>query len=279
MPNSPQLITSISLQSLNLAINTELRLVICLSCQTAFTTEGIYTHLAKIHQVVWTNGLKDELKQVCFLHKVPDKTYPILLPNKLYHAFDGLMLHDTLGCPLCFQNGAKRSLQNHMRLSHPNATMPKVLISCLGQYLNKSSTKLLLRVDKQQQLQSTEEPGHIEGPRHPQASNEMVPTLPTPHNLQDFRAFHQQSRDLTKATAPNTRFVSSFLQRTGWYDHVQPYPIPMLRNLVVLPGPTEFPAMIVAIRSYFDVGNDLLDIRKTPELVLQRLNSDNPQKE
>lgn len=255
-----QLITNKYLESLNLAVNTELGLVICLPCGAAYTGEGTFTHLSKIHDVVLGgDGMKEKLKKSFLQFEIPEKVYPELPPTQLYRAFDGLGVVKTLGCPLCFQNGSQKTLQNHMRDCHPDSTVPRRFEDCFGQYINKSSTKVLLRVQVEQSRLAREEP--TTGP------------------LKEFMVFHGKERDLTKATAPNARFISTFLQRTGWYDHVQPYSIPMIHGLVGLPGPSEFAAVIGAIEKYFEDGNELLDFKKTPELVLQRLNSDNPQTE
>lgn len=282
MPNTTQMITSTALESLSIAINIELGLVICLPCKTAFTTEGIYYHLGKAHQQsrgALTQDVKDGLKEAFTSYRVPDKQYPVLPSNRLYPAFDGLLIHETLGCHLCFQNGGRRNILNHMRDSHPNATIPKDFVHCLGQYVNKGSTKILLRVQKpQEQVQQPQQQQQkqLHGASSDQGAQST--TLPEVDYLQEFQAFHEQSRDLTKATALHARFVSPFLTRTEWYDHVQSYPIPMLQNLVAMPGPSEFTSVIAAIRGYFDEGIELLNIKRTPELVLQRLSSDDPEK-
>jgi hypothetical protein len=105
---------------------------------------------------------------------------------------------------------------------------------------------------------------------------------PTPSSetglLDTFTAFHQSQALATQVTAPNNRFISPFLTRTQWHVHIEGYLPEELRSLVSMPK-DEYVEVVSAIRTYFDAANDLLHTSKTPDLVLQMLNSEDPDAE
>ncbi|KAJ6562794.1 hypothetical protein DFH09DRAFT_1478863 [Mycena vulgaris] len=83
------------------------------------------------------------------------------------------------------------------------------------------------------------------------------------------------------ANLPNARMISPWLMlmRTGWHEHVQPFKdeIPELRHLVSMPSPGDkMYCLHDRVKEYLTNAMVLLDA--TDELVLQHLNSPDPDK-
>ncbi|KAJ7806217.1 hypothetical protein B0H13DRAFT_1929723 [Mycena leptocephala] len=77
---------------------------------------------------------------------------------------------------------------------------------------------------------------------------------------------------------PNSRMINPWLLRNGWHEHLHPYREhdEELRQLASVPADDEFPFLHEAVASYFWTATDL--IKGTNEVVLQRLNSADPDK-
>ncbi|KAJ7922259.1 hypothetical protein B0H13DRAFT_2411755 [Mycena leptocephala] len=77
---------------------------------------------------------------------------------------------------------------------------------------------------------------------------------------------------------PNPRMITPWLLRNGWAEHLHPYREhdEELRELASLPSEEEFPILQEVVAAYFWKATKL--IKKTHEVVLQRLNSADPDK-
>ncbi|KAJ6613864.1 hypothetical protein B0H10DRAFT_2221834 [Mycena sp. CBHHK59/15] len=78
---------------------------------------------------------------------------------------------------------------------------------------------------------------------------------------------------------PNARMISPWLMRTGWHEHILPYidNVAKLCDLVAMPKDNKFPELHMKVKEYFHQATIQLDAMD--ELVHQRLNSANPDKE
>ena len=186
---------------------------------------------------------------------MPKDKYPDYPANQLYTAFEGLALTESFACPVCYYTAGERWLKQHMAAEHSHIPLPAQFTSCLGQILNKGAANTILRVVQPQALPPT-----------PSSAAEP---------LDAFTAFHQSQALAAQVTAPNNRFISPFLTRTNWHVHIQDYDAEELCSLVSMPK-DEYIEVTTAIHSYFAVANNYLDTAKTPELVLQKLNSEDP---
>jgi hypothetical protein len=85
-------------------------------------------------------------------------------------------------------------------------------------------------------------------------------------------------KDFRPEELPNPRMITPWLLRNGWHEHLHPYQEhnEELRQLASVPADDEFPFLHVAVASYFWTATKL--IKKTNEVVLQRLNSADPDK-
>lgn len=125
---------------------------------------------------------------------------------------------------------------------------------------------------------------------HPlQSSNLPFPIpssiFPTPISSADqvkmLRSFQQTFTDLRKrrSIVPNARFISPFLLRTRWHELVSAIEdISELCILVAKPDTKDHPDLVATLQEYFGFCNSLLDQKVTNLLVLQQLNSDDPDK-
>jgi hypothetical protein len=85
-------------------------------------------------------------------------------------------------------------------------------------------------------------------------------------------------KDFHPEELPNSRMIPPSLLRNGWHEHLHPYREhdEELRQLASVPADDKFPLLHEAVASYFWTATDL--IKKTNEVVLQRLNSADPDK-
>jgi hypothetical protein len=110
---------------------------------------------------------------------------------------------------------------------------------------------------------------------------QVIPRQAAPPNPDDLEAERlwkavkeadkqDQQRDI------NARQVTPFLLTTRWHEHVQGYNTAELVALVTHPKREEFPGLLHAAKHLFEGATQLID--ETPELILQILNSADPDK-
>lgn len=94
--------------------------------------------------------------------------------------------------------------------------------------------------------------------------------------LRDFQQTFIKLRNM-RSTIPNARFISPFLLRTRWHELVSTTEdVTELRALVAKPDANDHPELLTTLQGYFRFCDSLLDQRVTNLLVLQQLNSDDP---
>lgn len=171
-------------------------------------------------------------------------------------AYSGLTVVDNVfGCSLCPNTGSEKAVRAHIKKAHPGLNTDIIpRLQC--QTLNPGGTKINFRV-------------------HARLPPAISP--PTDSLLDQFHAFDW--RQVTSGALPNSRLISPFLLRSHWHKLVQPYTeqISQLCDLVAMPKDDEFPELQGHIHTYFDRATRLLD--HTEDLVLQRVNSPDPDKE
>jgi hypothetical protein len=237
---------------MSVAINTELKLFVCLACKSSYPSKAMYKHLNKIHKVqkkTINEDSKRTIDSLCIQYDVAENEYPDYAADRVYTAFEGLAVTEYAACPECYSTAGEKWMKQHMAAEHPGVQIPTKFAPCLGQILNKGAAPTILRVVEPQ------------APRTPSPDAEL---------LDVFASFHQSQALATLVTAPDGRFISPFLSRTKWHAHIQGYDAEELCRLVSMPK-DEYEDVVAAIRSYFAAANDLLDGDNTPELVRQKL--------
>ncbi|KAJ7618087.1 hypothetical protein FB45DRAFT_1103529 [Roridomyces roridus] len=245
-----ELITLPELQLLDVSINNRLHLYVC--CKAAYHSANLPAHLQSDEHpgLTVTNEIRDLIADLSVSCNIGSE-YPMHnAPEAPMEAFAGIEITpDLVGCPKCGYTGTKGSVHNHQsRETHHG----KVLLGLDAQKLSRA-TRSFFRV---------KQPSLLPPPANPFLSE-----------LEEF--------DWTKSHSseePNARMVSPFLMYTKWHLEVLPYQdqIEHLRSLVAAPKEEEFEWLAPLVQGYFQYATQLIDA--TDELVLQRLNSHDPDK-
>ncbi|KAJ7211059.1 hypothetical protein B0H12DRAFT_1242619 [Mycena haematopus] len=281
-----------TLDSVGVAINTELNLYICLSCGSAHlhssdVNRGILKHLRSVHSGFGSAAREHIVGRTHGLHIV--KEFPsIELSQTPRIEFSGISIStEHFGCTQCPYAGSQKPVQKHMHDVH-NISKSRPVPGVLTQVLNTGApdAKACIRV-----VAWHPEPV---SPTSPQSSFPLLtPSLhPTPttcspppctqrpnpgktmlDQIMEFDAGEYQPEEL-----PNARMISPWLLRTGWHKLLEPYSEyrDELIDLVSVPKEEEFPALKQAVTAYFRNATSL--IAHTNEVVLQYLNSADPDK-
>jgi hypothetical protein len=249
------LITTPFLSTFSIAINDILSLFICLSCGSGHTTAGLLQHLKKKHSK--TGLTKEDKAQIQMIAESSNisHAYPnITSSNEPPEKYSGLPVHHSAGCPYCpFVNSTTILINQHIKGQHPGLG-GKPQKDVPTQVINRGVTKNLFRVVIPNKVET-------------EISDNPV--------LKEFQDFDWKATEDAQ-TLPNARMISPWLMQTGWHMHTQGHDPQQLCDLVAMPDNDAFPQLHQNITQYFEAATDLLD--DTDELVLQRINTADPEK-
>src|SRR5882757_6351388 len=236
---------------MNIAVNTELRVLCCVICQVALAPDHIFGHMEHVHPGIQVNHSQ-------YWQAVTNMNIPDVLPNTIAggryrKSYEGLAVHDGIGCDFCnFVCGSSEWMKRHHRQMHPSLDSPKQWFSCKMQQLNRGANKTFWQVagDDEELHDHQEAIDRMRKEMEEVTSVELVPQ--------------------------EGRMVSPWLLTTEWHKHVAGHDVPALRKLVEIPkaNDAEMPGLQSAVEAYFEHALTLLDT--TDELILQRLNSPDP---
>ncbi|KAJ7911187.1 hypothetical protein B0H13DRAFT_2328625 [Mycena leptocephala] len=251
------------LRSVSIGFNEDISLFICLSCESAYTTGNIFSHIRSHDAGRLTPDVHQEIL------KIGDgANLEAAYPSWAYEAEEasttprpqiaGIALKQNLeGCPKCAHTGRRNKVIQHMKDKNHGGTP---LVGLFAQVLNSGVTKANIRVTPRPLVEETSD-------------------LPRPKILAEFKEFDWQAH--RNPELPNARMVSAWLMRTRWHEQVLPYRphLAELLQLVAMPDPTEqfLRRLHKSVTQYFQHATEMLDC--TSELVLQMLNSRNPDKD
>jgi hypothetical protein len=266
------LLASKILDTVGVAINTELNLYICLPCGTAHIHSpsvhiGILNHLQHKHSGS-TSEVRSHVIERTHGLEIATEFPSILLTVEARPSFSGIpVVKEQFGCPRCAYAASKTVVQRHLKDVH-NDTRSKGSPGFMTQVLNSGApnAKAHIRV--------------VEKALHPPPLSAIIPTQPHTTGqkisdlVTDFDANTYCAEEL-----PNSRMISPWLLRTGWHKHLEPYRAhdPELIELASVPYDGQFLGLHTAVSKYFLDAGKLID--KTNEVVLQKLNSADPDKE
>lgn len=241
----------------------------CLECKLALTSDNVVNHISTQHRKKGDpripKATSKAIREVAAASQI-GASYPAWSlevesdPTKRRTEMAGLDLKTNLyGCPGCGLTLQRRgAVREHLsKLCRGQRYTENSIVSGLtAQTLNAGFTKVNLRVT----------------PRTPDEASPGVPDL-----LARVQAFDWESR--RPAGIPNARMISPLLMRTRWMIHIAPYhgKEADLRKLVADPTEPELDWVHSVVKAYFADVTVLLDA--TDELVLQKLNSQNPDRE
>jgi hypothetical protein len=137
------------LHKANLAVNTTLQLLICLSCEIGLLEAGLLDHVRRNHKdIQWSQSERQQIKDILATQNLV-KTWPSLQPTEIYPIFGGIKVQNAFGCGYCFETFTKSTLQKHLASAHSG--QPKKEVSCLGQVINRGHSSVILRVHRSSQ--------------------------------------------------------------------------------------------------------------------------------
>jgi hypothetical protein len=253
------IITTPVLRSVSIGVIEALSLFACLTCHNAYTTNNVLSHLGT-HPGRLTPNVKQEILEIGSRSSL-EAVYPSwasegsAIPRP---EIAGVRLKENMeGCPMCAYTAVHDKVVGHMKRDK-HAGEP--LVGLFAQVLNSGATKTNVRVT-------------------PRPSSEKTANGPVPNVLAQFNDFDWRAYRIPEI--PNARMISPWLMRTRWHEQVLLYRphVAELRQLVAMPSPTEqLPQRLhESVKQYFRRATEMLD--HTAELVLQLLNSNNPDKE
>ncbi|KAJ7023529.1 hypothetical protein C8F04DRAFT_927379, partial [Mycena alexandri] len=180
-------------------------------------------------------------------------------------AFSGIHITmDQFGCLHCPYAASEKVVQKHMREKHEDRKGKPSSRLCT-QVLNSGAPGANTRIRGGASTPNPSPPPSTQRPTPAKSLRDLVSNF----DPKDYRA----------EELPNARMISPWLMRNGWHKHLEPYREhdDELIRLASVPSDDEIPGLRKAVASYFTEATNL--IVHTNEVVLQRLNSADPNKD
>ncbi|CAK5264041.1 unnamed protein product [Mycena citricolor] len=260
LAGEPTLIHCKKFETLHLAINTELRLLICNICCSALLPKSVFNHLRTTHKTLLRGLTQAQFLQVCkdqrCLEEWPHIRALTVGPRK---PFAGLaVMTERSVCTECGHLGTPKDVKQHVKI-HGARSQPPILDNCLTQVLNRGGTGYAKKTFWVERIPE-------------QAAQQGSQLLP------NFKRFSSQAAGM-ETEIPNARLISPLLLRTRWHEYIQPHQdsIGLLIELASMPEKDDFPALHSAVLDYFQHATEFLPVTEEP--VLQRINSSDPAKD
>lgn len=243
------------LDTLGIVVNSNLRCLICESCQCALTPIQVQPHLsyshANAHIHIDPKLFESAVKAMDVLSMLPPVPDSGSFPQ-----VQGLKLFQGIGCEFCVKPfGETSGMLKHHRENHSHEPIPRHWRIAFYQQFHPKYARTLFEVVPKTSHQSTTIDDLI--------ANLQEDLLPATSDVVVTRA--------------RPRMISPWLRTTKWHEHVAPFPVAELRALVATPKKEELPGLALSIQFYFARATKLIET--TDELVLQYLNSPDPAKE
>ncbi|KAJ7865473.1 hypothetical protein B0H14DRAFT_3599389 [Mycena olivaceomarginata] len=239
---------------------------------------GILYHLQQEHHP--TDAARNHVIERTHGLTVVDKYPTIDLTVTPRRAFSGIkIIRGQYGCSRCPFAAVKKVVQSHIRDKHKDGG-GKAVAGFVTQVLNSGgqNAKRHIRVFEQSDDLPTSSPIPPLTPTQSGASSPAPPPSSPGKSFWDiFSEFDPKAYRAEELS--NSRLISPWLMRNGRHKLIEPYRdhIDELIQLASVPSKDEFPALHAAISAYFTYACDLIE--HTNEVVLQRLNSADPEKE
>lgn len=241
------------LAHLGLVVNSDLNMLICLSCSSAQRTGGIREHLKRIHkaskvkvtdkdlQLFASVGLRDDWAEISY-------TQSGIAP------YEGLTQVQTMGCPSCSTSGCakvvKKCAATH---SMPGTDFPHVLVQSLNP--NKPSFRVV--------------------------ANVVAPRLMDVDRVGTFLKQVTNIDWIREATLlpQSPRMLNAWLKGSGWADELVGLNIDGLLGLAASPDKQsgEFKGLQAVVLAYATLCTK--EILRLDSNTLKKLNSPDPTKE
>ena len=252
------------LDAINIVLDPDLHALCCNICLVALSPSQVQNHLRNKH-----HGMKFNVD--CFQKLVEAMGIPDVLPlrpvtDEGVPPFKGLKILDGFACGSCpLVLGTTKNMRTHQLMVHPEVENPLWSPCKMQQFNTGGSSRALWRVcNSTTAMLSQSSPQDAPG-------NVIIRDLRRQINL--ATASHGIPQD--------ERVISPWLRFTKWHEHVAGHDSKTLMKLVEIPDKHDMdpwaPGIRNAIETYFNEALALLPV--TEELILQRLNSPDPQSE
>jgi hypothetical protein len=234
-----------------------LNLFICTSCGCALTSSSYRHHLKEREQIKVNAHVKRSIDSIGMDHNICADYPTIDMSAGPVPFMAGLQVQYKYGCPIptCMYTAAKPRIRDHLKKDHQNNNgSPLENVAC--QVLNSGAAPTNIRI-----------------------------TLPKPQDddedsvsQSDFETYDVNT-SITLSAPDDQRLISPWLLRTGFHKYVEGKNTPDLMKLCSMPSPTEdhMSGLQEIVYEYFQSATTLIE--KTDPLILQLLNSSDPQKE
>ncbi|KAJ3539138.1 hypothetical protein NMY22_g4870 [Coprinellus aureogranulatus] len=255
LPND--MATSTWLRHYLLAINTRVKLFSCHECKQLYTSKNIEAHV-KSHRKTLPQGFKKKITEIVQKMGIIDH-YPILSKTEEIMELGGVEVQLEYGCPECAKAGTEVGVTQHIYDNHPGKGLKPV--SNVGtQVMNKGAARTKYRIRR------------FSEQSQPPAQEECSA------KAEWKKTFCNSYRNVfTTARAPsNARYVSPWLQHTGWAAITDDKEVQPFVDLVASPekkGPLGWVHNLVD--DYMEAATKLLQV--TSNQTKQRLNSSEPE--
>ena len=256
--SDPHLIHHPYLDSLNQVVNAEFCFLVCQLCREAVVTSTLKSHLANKHTELSSAYMHKQMQRIEAEHSLSSSLPSISGPRSIVH---GLRLCDALACGYCptVMLGSKNMREHHQK-HHQDQPVPKNWWSCKAQRMKAEGagsqcTLWEVVINSEEEL----------------SEGEVI--------LADL--MKDLDKQLENVQAPTDHWlVSPWLRSTHWHEYVAALDsnTERLHRWVALPHVDEidFQELSSIVECYFQEAVALIDT--TDELVLQWLNSPDPQK-
>ncbi|KAJ6453407.1 hypothetical protein C8R45DRAFT_945244 [Mycena sanguinolenta] len=200
-----------------------------------------------------SEAVKQRIRELVEHCDIPD-SYEDFQPTIAPRAVASLVpvVDNMYGCPHCPVTGGLKYVRTHLE-KNPHPAEPKLppIEGLRAQVVNKMNFRVAARTAC--------------------LPESVVPSLGDQMSGFDWR------QEPGLATT-NARLISPFLNRTKWHEIREPYSdhLPELIALAAFPSDDDSPKLVPLVREYFRYADSLFE--HTEELVLQRLNTHNPDK-
>lgn len=237
---------------MNVVVNKVMNVIICTVCQTVVIAQHVVSHLNG-HDRSLDKGTKAALNHHVVSLGIQANLPP--LPTNVISAVEGLPVEIAYYCPDCSSCfPARETFRKHYK-AHGPFDDTKTQTRGPAQHFNNALGRVYFRVTD-----------------NPSSTPAIAAGDPIYQLLNEIDA---QQKELVPDV--DIRNVSPWLRITKWNEIFIDYDTKSLRSMVALPNDGEFPHLQKAVSFTLEKASGCID--KTTTLVLQMLNSPNPDKE
>jgi hypothetical protein len=246
------LLETLVLSQYALVINTQHKLLLCLSCTTAVIPSQLKSHLNKQHSgVKLAENDRQAIVQLLMLFHIDISTLPEL-HHGIVSEIEGLPVIEGHPCPSCVTTSLTyESLKAHMRKNHKGVTYPHETDQVFVQQLKIGTHNQPIRIHVSEELPSRFSTADI--------LNQATDIL------------NSANLSLPEAPSNDPRDLCPWLRHVRWQDLTVGKNVQELVALVAHPKANEFDLLSDGLLFLLGHASSLLS--STPELILQRLNS------